>query len=360
MGNVISIFSKPKNEIMIEILNSFGIRVDSVFLDEGIMFDVYNVSLSMGQRASKVDSCLVDIGMCIKSYAKPTSHVSSKDGLYKLRIQKGEMPSKEFSYFYDCIDNYSGMESPIPLGIGIDGQIVCVDLSLLPNLLISGVPGAGKSMLIHSIILSLIKNNCDIYLSDPKMVEFSSYKKIPCVKNVSYSVDGAISSAESIIKIMNGRFSTLNKSGHRDFISYNKVEKNTIKPIVLIIDEWADLILQDSSIEKKISTLAQKGRAAGISVIIATQRPSAKVVSGLIKASFSGRVCLKVNSAIDSRIVLDCSGGESISDIGVGLYRDQKNHIPVMFRSFYIDSIDKYFPKKKASVLSMYRRGFRA
>jgi S-DNA-T family DNA segregation ATPase FtsK/SpoIIIE len=324
---------------MKEILDSFKIKVDFIEVCSSDNFDVYSLRLSLGQKKSRVDSCLIDIGLSLRSYSAPTGDVSLSDGRYNISIQKNEMQSYGFSEITAKHEFGSEMRIPLILGVDSYGNLLDVDLSRLPNLLIGGVPGSGKSMLIHSIILSLIKNSCDIYLCDPKLVEFSAYKNIGCIKKITNDVEDTKVVAEHLVSEMNRRFDLLRRKGARDIFEYNEGSRVKIKPVVMVIDEWADLTLKDSSIESSMCMLAQKGRAAGISVIIATQRPSAKVISGLIKSSFSGRICLKVNSSIDSRIVIDTGGAESIIDVGAGMYRDQKRHTPVTFRSLHIDNL---------------------
>ena len=213
-------------------------------------------------------------------------------------------------------------------------------------------------MVLHSIILSLIaKSSIDIYLVDPKRVEFSVYNGLSSVKNISYSAGETKSIAENLIDVMNRRFEVLRKNKCRDFSDFNKLKGGVrMRPTAIIIDEWADIYFQDKKIQNIICALAQKGRAAGISVVIATQRPSADVISGLVKASFSGRMCLKTSSSIDSRIVIDSGCAEGIEDVGVGYYRDQNVLDPKVFRSFYIDSIESEIKKispRKNSVLSL-------
>ena len=110
---------------------------------------------------------------------------------------------------------------------------------------------------------------------------------------------------------------------------------------MIVVDEWADLVLQDKEIQKSLCLVAQKGRAAGVSIILATQRPSCRVISGLIKANFPGRVALKVASAVDSRVILDSNGAEKISDIGTGLYVDGSMSKPILFRAPYIEDVSE-------------------
>jgi len=184
------------------------------------------------------------------------------------------------------------------------------------------------------------------------MVEFSLYEGVPNVREIVYDVDGVESIISTVSVIMENRFQILKKNRVRDVHEYNRKSKKKLKPVVIIIDEWADIILQNKNIQEALCRVAQKGRAAGVSVVLATQRPSSRVISGLIKANFSGRIALRVVSNIDSRVILDQKGAENIEDIGVGLYLDQSMNEAVIFRATWIKSVEqelKRFGIKKKS-----------
>ena len=363
---VVRIFKKSKSEDMSSILMSYGIKTKLVSLSEGNTFDIYDIRLDRGVRVSKIERVLVDIGMELNSYTVPSGIPVVSDGVYRLYVQKSDIPSEGIEPILSLISegSYRDMVTPIPIGIDMFDNVFVTELSKIPNLLIGGVPGSGKSMVLHSIILSLIANKrTEVYLADPKNVEFSIYDGLHSVKNISYNTDEVRQTAEGLIKVMNNRFDTLRRNRVRDFADFNKKSpRNNMNPIAFVIDEWADIYFQDKKIQNVICSLAQKGRAAGISVVIATQRPSADVISGLIKASFSGRICLKTSSSVDSRIVIDSGCADNILDTGVGYYKDQSNLEPKVFRSFYINSIESELcglsPKKKGILSSMYNGGW--
>tara|TARA_R110002020_G_scaffold50716_7_gene143258 strand:+ start:40624 stop:41730 length:1107 start_codon:yes stop_codon:yes gene_type:complete len=358
--NIVRIFDKDKAGNMSGILMAYGIGTRNISVLEGSSFDIYDIKLNRGVRVSKIERVLVDIGMELGSYSIPVGVPAVRDGVYRLYIQNKDIPSESISTILELVGDgsYNNMSSPMPIGVDMYNDIFLADLSKIPNLLIGGIPGSGKSMVLHSIILSLIaKSSTDIYLVDPKRVEFSVYDGLSSVKNISYSACETKSIVENLIGVMNRRFEVLRKNKCRDFSDFNKLKGGIrMRPAAIIIDEWADIYFQDKKIQNVICALAQKGRAAGISVVIATQRPSADVISGLVKASFSGRMCLKTSSAIDSRIVIDSGCAERITDVGVGYYRDQNILDPKVFRSFYIDSIEAEIKKispRRNSVLSL-------
>ena len=146
---------------------------------------------------------------------------------------------------------------------------------------------------------------------------------------------------DEFIQTMNERYSILKKYKSHSIVDFNlKFEKNKMDPIAIVIDEWADLYLGNKTIINNIISLAQKGRAAGISIILATQRPSSQVLPGIIKASFSGRVALKCSSALDSRIIMDASGAEELRR-GIAYYLDQNNLKPVLFSVPYSKNVSE-------------------
>jgi S-DNA-T family DNA segregation ATPase FtsK/SpoIIIE len=160
------------------------------------------------------------------------------------------------------------------------------------------------------------------------------------VRSIAYSIDEFRILCSSLIKMMNDRYNLISSRGVSNFSEFNDSNKGkvlfrpkNIKPSVIIIDEWADIYFSDKSVESMVCTIAQKGRAAGVFIVMATQRPSSKVVSGLVKASFPARIALRTSTSVDSRVVLEQSGAEKMTDPGTGLYRDAYSFAPTIFRS---------------------------
>lgn len=332
-----------------KVLKAFKIEARAISLREDEYFDTYDIELVPGTRSSKLDRALIDIGMALKAHACPRGYPVLSDGVYRIEVQKRELKSLSFEQAYRPAQN---MYMPAALGVNADGNEFCIDLQKLPNLLVGGIPGSGKSVLLHSITLSILKIDAKVYLVDPKMVEFNIYENIDNVPMIVNDIPGVKEVIEEVTKIMDSRFLRLKSNGSRNIHDYNIAKpKKRMEPIVVIIDEWADIILQNRKIQEPLCRIAQKGRAAGISIILATQRPSSRVISGLIKANFSGRIALKVVSNIDSRVILDQSGAEKIEDVGVGLYLDQSLGEAKMFRATWIKNIEQELlsinPKKK-------------
>jgi S-DNA-T family DNA segregation ATPase FtsK/SpoIIIE len=320
------------------ILKSFRIGTSSVSLEEGEYFDVYSIVPSRGIRCSRIDSILSDIGLQLKSYSSPTGYLDMQDGSYKLKVQKREISTPPIEGLLDALPK--DMFCPVLLGVDSYGLPIYCDMSKMPNMLIGGTTGSGKSVFLHNVVLSLAKNNAQIYLIDPKMVEFSSYKNVDCVEGIFNDYEECEFVLEMIKSEMNDRFSILSESECRSAAEYNKKNPdNIMRPIALVVDEWADIVLQDKKILKPLCAIAQKCRAAGISIILATQRPSVKVIPGILKANFPARVALRVSSSVDSRVILDKSGAENIKSVGEGIFVSPLEREDITFRTTYIEDI---------------------
>jgi len=337
----VQIFEKTKEKVFSELLSAFKIKADSVSLKEQEYFDIYDIRLRHGEKASKVDRALGDLGLSLMAHAYPTGSMMMDRGIYRVHVQTKQISPPSFEQAYSSLDENHYI--PITLGADSHSKMLSLDMNKMPNVLIGGTTGSGKSVLLHNFILSLIGKKSAVYLVDPKMVEFSIYKDVPSVAKIVHSVEDSIDVIGEITVIMEERFTILQKARARDAREFNLSfpKKPRMNPIILVIDEWADLTLQNKAIQKKLCLLAQKGRAAGISIILATQRPSSNVVSGLIKANFPARIALKVASAVDSRVILDSNGAEKITDIGTGLYIDASLSTPRLFRAPKITDIEE-------------------
>lgn len=249
--------------------------------------------------------------------------------------------------------NSNGLQ--LIMGTNIDNQHIVTDLAKQPHMLVAGTTGSGKSMFLHQCIISLLMKNPDIelYAIDSKQVEFNAYKAINSFHYITDEI-AAVQTLKRLCDIMDGRYKTFAAKGFRD-INHARENGLSIEPIVCIIDEFADLIMKpgySNIIESHVVRLAQKSRAAGIHLIIATQRPTSDVITGLIKANIPSRVCLKVASAMESRIILDAKGGEYLTGQGDMLFKSNGSFEPIRLQSCYISpyemqQIGKAFIKEK-------------
>lgn len=224
-----------------------------------------------------------------------------------------------------CDEYRNSNRLSVAIGKSIDGTNVIADIEKMPHMLVAGTTGSGKSVFLQGIILSLLMKHSpkdiDLYMVDPKMVEFSFYSPLPMCHVVT-EVQDAIDLLSGLCDEMDNRYLMLASAGVRDIDGYNKVSVVPMKRTVVFIDELADLIMKSKkTVEDSIVRIAQKARACGIHLIIATQRPTVNVVTGLIKANIQTRVCFAVSSAIDSCVMLDKGGAEQLLGKGDMLYR---------------------------------------
>tara|TARA_B100000686_G_scaffold334531_1_gene401916 strand:- start:3008 stop:5353 length:2346 start_codon:yes stop_codon:yes gene_type:complete len=215
---------------------------------------------------------------------------------------------------------------PVPLGLGSGGEAVMADLSRMPHTLVAGSTGSGKSVCMNAIITGLIMTKTPLELRlimiDPKRVELTPYQDIPHLYHpVIVEADRAVVVLRSLVDEMMGRFRQLEQAGVKNIASYNEKQEQKMPYLVILVDELADLMLTAAGdVERLLVRLAQLGRATGVHLVVATQRPSVDVVTGLIKANFPSRISFAVMSQIDSRTILDSVGAEKLLGRGDMLY----------------------------------------
>lgn len=224
--------------------------------------------------------------------------------------------------------NFKTRKSNLSIGLGKDvsGEVWVADIARMPHLLVAGATGSGKSVYLNSLILSLLYQNSPgelkFIMVDPKRVELTVYNTVPhLLTPVITDVKKTINALKWLIGEMDRRYDTLSKVGHRNIASYNAVTEEKMPYIMLVVDELADLMVTAAAeIEGSIIRLAQMARAVGIHLILATQRPSVDVITGLIKANITTRIAFSVPSLMDSRTILDTAGAEKLVGRGDMLY----------------------------------------
>jgi S-DNA-T family DNA segregation ATPase FtsK/SpoIIIE len=264
-----------------------------------------------------------------------------------------EIPNlaRDMIYLRDILlsDDMRGSASKLAFGLGKDiaGHPVITDLAKMPHLLIAGATGSGKSVCINTIIMSLIMRTTPeelrMVLIDPKKVELAHYLDIPhLIGPVVTDPDSALETMYWSVKEMEKRYELLQEVKARDIIGYNDKarELKDFEPlpyIVIVIDEFADLIMTSGKdIELPITRLAQMARAVGIHLILATQRPSIKVITGIIKANFPARIAFQVSSRVDSRVILDMIGAERLLGQGDMLFIPPGKALPERIHGAYV------------------------
>ena len=335
---------KYQNKI-VKAFDSFKVSLKIGKAIYGPFSERYEIILKPGAKRKDVDQLVREGDLSIALGIKNLRISEDSEAKIYLEIPHQKKPLIKFTNLLSEFSERAAKQKlQIPMLFGVDAyfQSVVVDLAALPHLLIAGTTGSGKSVLVKSIITSLIygtsPNNTKLILVDPKFVEFSIFEKSPFLAcDVITSVEESSSMIVKLIAEMEDRYRLLKSIGVHSLKDYNdQVEENkSLSSVVLIIDEFADLMMmKKSNISDCIIRIAQKGRAAGIHLILATQRPSVNVINGLIKANVPGRAALKVASDIDSRTILDKTGADKLTGHGhMILITDKEREVQSAFIS---------------------------
>ena len=321
------------SEFLEKILLDFGIQGKIKRISCGPVVTLYEFEPASGIKVSKIVTLADDI-------ARNTSSVSARVATIPGKSTIGiEIPnSKRENVFLNEIItdekfNKREIKLPIALGKSISGIPIISDLYAMPHLLIAGTTGSGKSVCINTIILSLLykytPEKCNLILIDPKMLELSTYEGIPhLLCPVITEAKKATAALGWAVKEMESRYKLMTSVGVKNIDGYNSKHKKHMPYIVVIVDEMSDLMLiAGKEIENYIQRLSQMARAAGIHIIMATQRPSVDVITGTIKANFPTRISFQVSSKIDSRTILGEQGAEQLLGKGDMLFMSSANRI---------------------------------
>ena len=312
-------------------IRSFGINASIVSVTRGPTVTRYDIELEQGVKLARVTNLAGDLALALGVINVRIAPIPDKISTVGI-----EVPNKIVStvYLRDIIESpqFSGAKSKLSFALGKDigGQCVVGNIAKLPHMLIAGTTGSGKSVCMNSLILSLLykarPDEVRLIMIDPKMVELGVYNGIPhlYVPVVTDPKKAAGALQWSVVEMLK-RYRLFSEIGVRDLASYNKhcleTGEQTMPQVVIVIDELADLMLVASKeVEESICRVAQMGRAAGMHLVIATQRPSADVITGLMKANIPSRIAFAVSSAMESRIILDQAGAEKLVGMGDMLF----------------------------------------
>ena len=312
-------------EKLIDVLQSFGVRTTLVDIARGPSVTRYELAPAAGVKLSKITGLADDIALNLAASGVRIAPIPGKTAVGI------EVPNKD----RDAVNLREVIESPeykkgaqksklsVALGKDISGKICTMDIAKMPHLLIAGTTGSGKSVCVNAMILSILYNatpeEVKLVMIDPKKVEFSKYNGIPhLLVPVVTEPAKAAGSLQWAVREMLNRYQKFSDTGVRDIKGYNQMaagdpDMEVMPQIVIFIDELADLMMATpKEVEDSICRLAQMARAAGMHMVIATQRPSVDVITGLIKANIPSRLSLYVASAVDSRTILDMTGAEKL------------------------------------------------
>ncbi len=324
---------RTDGEALEKILLDFGVEGKIKKISHGPVVSLNEFEPAAGVKVSKIINLSEDIA---RNTSSESARIATIPGSNTVGIELPKV-SRENVFLREIISdkNFKKKEIKLPIALGksISGEPITSDLSSMPHLLIAGTTGSGKSVCINTIILSLIyKHNpdiCKFILIDPKMLELSTYEGIPhLLCPVITESKKAASVLGWVVKEMESRYRLMTKVGVRNIDGYNEKHKVKMPYIVVIVDEMSDLMLiAGKEIENYIQKLSQMARAAGIHIIMATQRPSVDVITGTIKANFPTRISFQVTSKIDSRTILGEQGAEQLLGKGDMLYMSSANKI---------------------------------
>ena len=320
------------SKILKDKLAEFGIEAEVRNVNIGPIITQYELEPAKGVKVNKFVSLADDLALAIKAKSIRVQAPIPGRGLIGIEIPN---LTRDMIYLRDILlsEEMRAVPSKLAFALGkdISGKPVVTDLAKMPHLLIAGATGSGKSVCINTIIMSFILRTTPeelrLILIDPKRVELAGYNELPhLIGNVVTDSDTALETMYWAVKEMERRYGLLQDAKARDILGYNEKcaegeDLEKLPFIVIIVDEFADLIMTSGKdIELPITRLAQMSRAVGIHLILATQRPSIKVITGIIKANFPARIAFQVSSRVDSRVILDSIGAERLLGMGDMLF----------------------------------------
>ena len=337
---------KENATIIESTLDSFGIRAKVAEVNGGPAITQYAIKIADGTKLSKVKALQTDLALALSA---PTGQIRIEAPIPGRNLVGIEIPNRSPEYVTLAeIMSHPDMKKEksrlaIGLGLGVSGAPVIADITKMPHILVAGSTGSGKSVCLNTIITTLLFRNSPqelrLIMVDPKRVELTGYNGIPhLLTPVITETDRVISALQWATKEMDKRYKMFAEVGARNIEDYNGQSGFTaLEYIVIVIDELASIMLMaPSKVEDLIVRLAQMARATGIHLVIATQRPSVNVITGLIKANIPTRIAFNVTSMIDSRVIIDSPGAEKLLGRGDMLYVPADRPLPTRIQGTYV------------------------
>ncbi|EGC23367.1 DNA translocase FtsK [Streptococcus sanguinis] len=359
---------KPKNQskekrivrdnikILEETFASFGIKAAVERAEIGPSVTKYEVKPAVGVRVNRISNLADDLALALAAKDVRIEAPIPGKSLVGIEVPNSEVATVTFRELWEQSKTDASKLLEIPLGKAVNGSVRSFDLAKMPHLLVAGSTGSGKSVAVNGIIASILMkarpDEVKFMMVDPKMVELSVYNDIPhLLIPVVTNPRKASRALQKVVDEMENRYELFSKVGARNIAGYNakvaeynaqsEYKQVPLPLIVVIVDELADLMMVASKeVEDAIIRLGQKARAAGIHMILATQRPSVDVISGLIKANVPSRIAFAVSSGTDSRTILDENGAEKLLGRGDMLFKPIDENHPVRLQGSFISDED--------------------
>ena len=338
---------KENSRRLNETLESFNIAAHIVNVTRGPSVTRYEVELEKGVKLSKLTNCADDIALSLGASGVRIAAVPGKISVVGIEVPNRAVTMVSLREVIDSNEfNTSKGKSTFAVGKDIGGSCIIGNIAKMPHMLIAGTTGSGKSVCMNSIIISLLykasPEDVKLIMVDPKMVELANYNGIPHLMiPVVTDPKKAAGALQWAVTEMMRRYKTMSDAGVRDLESYNSIVEaeggEKVPQLVVIIDELADLMMVAAKeVEDSICRIAQMGRASGVHLVIATQRPSADVITGLMKANIPSRIAFSVASAMESRIILDTQGAEKLVGKGDMLFAPIGNGKPLRVQGCFV------------------------
>lgn len=343
-------------KILKQTLDSFGVDAEVKNVSLGPSVTEYELHPAIGVKVSRIVNLADDLALALAAKGIRIQAPIPGKSLIGIEVPNREVSTVAFRDVVEAQPAHPNHPLEVPLGRNVTGQVVTMDLTKMPHLLIAGATGSGKSVAINDIITSMLMNarpdQLKLMLIDPKKVELSVYNGIPHLltpvvsepKKAARALHKAVAEMERRYELFS-QFGQRKISGYNTFVQKANAEDGQERPllpyIVVVVDELADLMMTVSSeVEDAIIRLAQMGRAAGVHMILATQRPSVDVITGLIKANVPSRIAFAVSSGTDSRTILDANGAEKLLGRGDMLYQPVDANAPERVQGAFIPDED--------------------
>ena len=345
---------EEQKELLDTTFNNFHVGAHVINVSQGPAVTRFEVQPDPGVKVNKITNLSDDIKLSLA--AKDIRIEAPIQGRVRL---ESKFPIKKVSQYREILRSpvFTKSESPLTVALGLDisGDPIVTDIRKMPHGLIAGATGSGKSVCINAILTSILykakPHEVKLMLIDPKMVELAPYNSVPhLVAPVITDVKAATAALKWAVEEMERRYELFAHAGARDLTRYNtivserEIPGETLPYIVIVIDELADLMMvAPGDVEEAICRIAQKARACGIHLLVATQRPSVDVITGLIKSNIPTRIAFTVSSQVDSRTIIDIGGAEKLLGRGDMLFLGNGTSKPVRVQGVYVsdDEIEK-------------------